>query len=296
MAVSAQSVNDHASSANPSGPSRPIGLRPHSGIHRPARRRPRDRRQPRLRGRTADDRLAPPRPPPDRVRRPRRGRGRDRPTAPTCCRRTRPRGSRPGARHQATLHASVTTISVLFEPSLVPAAGDQVRILAASPLIREMVMHAVRWPITRRDDDPVADDFFRTLGHLVGDELGHESRRGPAHVRRPGRGRGDRLHATHTWRRSRSARSCAAIGVSERTLRRRFADSLDMSWRSYLVQARILRSMALLTEPGTLGARRVARGRLRERERVRPGVHPPRRRGAVGLPSPRCDNSIGTSR
>ena len=39
-------------------------------------------------------------------------------------------------------------------------------------------MHAVRWPITRRDSDPAADDFFRTLGHLVGEELRHESSRG----------------------------------------------------------------------------------------------------------------------
>ena len=46
------------------------------------------------------------------------------------------------------------------------------------------------------------------------------------------------------------AATCAAIGVSERTLRRRFANRLDMSWRSYLTEARILRSMALLTEPG----------------------------------------------
>ena len=67
--------------------------------------------------------------------------------------------------------------------------ATQVRILHASPLIREMVNYAVRWPITRRDDDPVADHFFRTLGHLVGDELGHESRRSPADVGRPGGGR-----------------------------------------------------------------------------------------------------------
>jgi AraC-like DNA-binding protein/quercetin dioxygenase-like cupin family protein len=153
-------------------------------------------------------------------------------------------------RHQATLHASVTTISVLFEPSLVPHGGTEVRILHASPLIREMVNYAVRWPITRRDDDPVADHFFRTLGHLVGDELGHESRRALPTSDDP-------LVAAaldHTQRHLADVtigEVCAAIGVSERTLRRRFAANLGMSWRSYLVRARILRSMALLTEPGS---------------------------------------------
>ena len=154
-----------------------------------------------------------------------------------------------GCRHQATLHASVTTISVLFAPSLVPHAGDEVRILHASPLIREMVNYAVRWPITRRDDDPVADHFFRTLGHLVGDELGHESRRSLPTSDDPVVA----AALDHTQRHLSEVTIgdvCAAIGVSERTLRRRFTESLGMSWRSYLVRARILRSMALLTEPG----------------------------------------------
>jgi len=154
-----------------------------------------------------------------------------------------------GCTHQATLHAAVTTISVLFDPSLVPAAGDRVRILTASPLIREMVMHAVRWPITRRETDPAADDFFRTLGHLVGDELRHESGRGLPTSDDPVVAAAIDYTQRHLATATLGA-TCAAIGVSERTLRRRFAARLDMSWRSYLTQARILRSMALLTEPG----------------------------------------------
>ena len=129
-----------------------------------------------------------------------------------------------GCTHQATLHAAVTTISVLFDPSLVPAAGDRVRILTASPLIREMVMHAVRWPITRRETDPAADDFFRTLGpprrRRAAPRVGPRS----AHLRRSGRGRGDRLHPATPGdghargrRARRSAyRSGPSVGVSWR--------------------------------------------------------------------------------
>ena len=40
-----------------------------------------------------------------------------------------------------------------------------------------------------------------------------------------------------------------AVGVSERTLRRLFSAHLGMSWRSYLLRARVLRSMALLAQP-----------------------------------------------
>jgi transcriptional regulator GlxA family with amidase domain len=41
-----------------------------------------------------------------------------------------------------------------------------------------------------------------------------------------------------------------AVGVSERTLRRVFSTHLGMSWRSYLLRARVLRSMGLLAQPG----------------------------------------------
>ena len=36
-----------------------------------------------------------------------------------------------------------------------------------SPVIREMMLYALRWPIGRAESDPVADSFFRTLADLV---------------------------------------------------------------------------------------------------------------------------------
>jgi hypothetical protein len=41
-----------------------------------------------------------------------------------------------------------------------------------------------------------------------------------------------------------------AVSVSERTLRRLFQDTLRLSWRTYLLHARMLRAMALLAAPG----------------------------------------------
>jgi AraC-like DNA-binding protein len=40
------------------------------------------------------------------------------------------------------------------------------------------------------------------------------------------------------------------VSVSERTLRRLFQDTLGLSWRTYLLHARMLRAMALLAAPG----------------------------------------------
>ncbi len=41
-----------------------------------------------------------------------------------------------------------------------------------------------------------------------------------------------------------------AVAVSERTLRRLFHDELGLSWRTYVLHARMLRAMALLASPG----------------------------------------------
>jgi transcriptional regulator GlxA family with amidase domain len=40
------------------------------------------------------------------------------------------------------------------------------------------------------------------------------------------------------------------VGLSERSLRRRFEAGLGMSWRNYVIQARLLQAMALLAEHG----------------------------------------------
>jgi AraC-like DNA-binding protein len=153
-----------------------------------------------------------------------------------------------GLEHQTTLSADGQTLAVLFEPGLVPAAGDRVRIIAVSGLLREMMLYSGRWPISRAGSGPEADVFFRTLGYVVADALRDER---PLHLPISAdpvvtaaadytRAHLDRVAVSDVTR---------AVGVSERTLRRLFAAHLGMSWRSYLLRARVLRSMALLAQP-----------------------------------------------
>jgi AraC-like DNA-binding protein len=153
-----------------------------------------------------------------------------------------------GLRHQTTLNADGRTLAVLFEPGLVPAAGDRVRIIAVSALLREMMLYSVRWPISRTGSGVEADSFFQALGFVVAGALKDERplnlpvSADPvvtaatdytlAHL--------DRVAVRDVTR---------AVGVSERTLRRILSTHLGMSWRSYLLRARVLRSMALLSQP-----------------------------------------------
>src|SRR5919197_2222794 len=77
-----------------------------------------------------------------------------------------------GLHHQTTLNADVQTLAVLFEPTLVPMAGDRVRVIAVSALIREMMLYSVRWPISRTGSGVEADSFFQALGNIVAEALG----------------------------------------------------------------------------------------------------------------------------
>ncbi|MGV0794447.1 AraC family transcriptional regulator [Mycolicibacterium sp. XJ1819] len=158
-----------------------------------------------------------------------------------------------GLEHQAAMNPDVRTVAVMFDPALVDAPGDRARILAVSPLIREMMIYALRWPIDRAsgsaDEERVSDAFFRTLADLVSEALDHEAPLSLPACEHP-------IVAAamdYTKRHLDSATAeevSRAVSVSERTLRRLFADELGLSWRTYLLHARMLRAMALLAAPG----------------------------------------------
>lgn len=153
-----------------------------------------------------------------------------------------------GLAHKTTLNAGAQTLAVLFEPSLVPAAADRVRIIAVSALLREMMLYSARWPISRTESGEEADSFFQALGYVVAEALEDER---PLHL--PATTHPVVTAATDYTRahldRVTVGDVTRAVGVSERTLRRIFTTYLGMPWRSYLLRARVLRSMALLAQP-----------------------------------------------
>jgi AraC-like DNA-binding protein len=154
-----------------------------------------------------------------------------------------------GLSHQTTIATSVRTVSVFFDPELVPLAGDRARIVGVTPVLREMIIFGQRWPIQRRVSDATADAYFEVVGHLVAEALEDEiplylpTATDPVVVAA--------LQYTNSHLDSANAAAVSGVvGVSERTLRRRFRSELEMSWRTYLLHARLLRSMVLLAEPG----------------------------------------------
>jgi AraC-like DNA-binding protein len=166
----------------------------------------------------------------------------------------------PAETEHCTTLTRVRTLSVFFDPAFFAAlgpaaaeAGSRVRILAVEPVIREMVLYARRWPInrpaSREPGDPAADAFFAALAHVIAGSL---DRAAPLWLPAPS----DPLVAAATryaladLAGATLPGACAAAAASERTLRRAFQAQAGLSWRQYLLRARLLRAMALLCQPG----------------------------------------------
>ncbi len=138
---------------------------------------------------------------------------------------------------------------MFFDPALCPRAGDRVRILAVAPVVREMILYARRWPIGRPASDPAADAFFQALAHVITESLDDETPLCLPVAQDPLVSAATRFTLDHLQD-ATLRRVCAAVGTSERSLRRAFQADTGMPWRQYLLESRLLRAMALLAQPG----------------------------------------------
>jgi AraC-like DNA-binding protein len=153
-----------------------------------------------------------------------------------------------GLTHRTTLKG-VRSMSVFFEPDMVPAVDGRARILAAEPVIREMILYGGRWPIDRPSSDPTADAFFEALARIAYEWLDRETPLSLPTSTDPDVAAV--MTYTHAHLEGVGVSDVAgAVGWSERTLRRRFLEATGMTWRSYLLESRLMRAMALLAEPG----------------------------------------------
>ena len=182
-----------------------------------------------------------------------------------------------GLVHQTTIRSTVRTVSVFFHPDLVPEAGDSARILAAAPVIREMILYGVRWPIDRTSSDPMADRFFATLGRPGRRRARPGDAALPSHLLRTADRRGHGLHRSPPRPGDRSPG--VPIG---RALRTDAAPSVRRGHRNDVAELRAAGAVPSSDGPaGRTGAECAGGGdggRFRERERLLAWFCPPDRR------------------
>jgi AraC-like DNA-binding protein len=151
-----------------------------------------------------------------------------------------------GLAHNTTLNR-VRSIAVFFDPEMITDCCDRARVLATSPLLREMMIYAARWSITRDTDDPVADVFFNALGHVIVEALDQASPLAlPSSTDPLVRAA---MEETRRHPELPLGAICVAIGTSPRTVRRHFSDFTDSTWQQYRLSSRLLKTMVLLSEP-----------------------------------------------
>jgi AraC-like DNA-binding protein/mannose-6-phosphate isomerase-like protein (cupin superfamily) len=157
-----------------------------------------------------------------------------------------------GVEHCTTL-TRVRTVAVFFDPALGIEAGDQVRVLGVAPVIREMILHARRWPIERPAGTDSASEgaavtFFTTLAQLISESLDQAS------LLRLPTSQNPLVDAAMRYTTANLAdvtlpAVCAAINTSERSLRRAFTTDTGMSWQQYLLESRLIQAMSRLAQP-----------------------------------------------
>lgn len=153
-----------------------------------------------------------------------------------------------GTEHRTTL-LDAECGSVFFHPCLVAWPIEPIRIIAAPPLLREMVKEAARWQPQDRTIDDFRRTFFDTLTCFCREWLEEEMPFWLPNSSDPQLARG----IDHTLRNLSHANSegaSAAAGMSPRTFRRRFHREMGMSWRGFVLKARLLNAMELLARPG----------------------------------------------
>jgi AraC-like DNA-binding protein len=150
-----------------------------------------------------------------------------------------------GTRHRNSLHR-IRSVSVLLAPECVPDAGTGVRILNVSPLMRAMIAESARWPLDA-GSNAVSEAFFAALAQLCGEWIADQapltlpSTTDPVLDIALAQVRADPAGSEMTL-------AIRAAGLSERSLRRRCQEQLGMGWDEYCRRARLLASVAALTE------------------------------------------------
>lgn len=151
-----------------------------------------------------------------------------------------------GTRHR-TLVTNANGVSLYFSPSAVCDTSSRIKILIATPLMREMILFATRWELGASHMDLLAESFLQALALLCRDQPESEILLFLPRATHRAIGRA-MDYATADLGAATQPGALAAAALSERTFRRLFLRETGLSWQAWLGQARILMAMGLLTK------------------------------------------------
>ncbi len=141
-----------------------------------------------------------------------------------------------GIAHRTALQ-KVRSGSIFLSPELVDLPADGLKVIAASSLMREMILYAMRWPISG-NSDVTSEAFYRCFAQLCSEWLREEIKLVlPATDDR-------RINAAIQYTRQHLPsvtleQVCKAVAMSARSLRRNFHKAMGISWEDYRLRLRM---------------------------------------------------------
>lgn len=155
-----------------------------------------------------------------------------------------------GTQHRVRCDRPVSLRTVYVTPDLIEPVAWDCLVFTVSPLLREMMLSAMRWDHKTDPSLPLLRPYFVSLSLLVLELC--ENAKLPFRLPVPS---SDELRRVTQFVRDNLGRPIGvcdlakAAALSERTLRRRFQSDLGMSPHDYLHAARILAAMERLSDP-----------------------------------------------
>jgi AraC-like DNA-binding protein len=149
-----------------------------------------------------------------------------------------------GVPHCTSIHG-IRWVSVFFPPKMIKDPEQRVRTLMVSPLMREMMQEATRWPVGA-PESPVGKIFFEAMASLCGEWIAREANlflptSREARIKRA-------LDYTNLHMDSNLPDVCRHAGMSVRSLRRHLKTETGMTWEEYRHRSRLLQAVSLLSE------------------------------------------------
>lgn len=148
-----------------------------------------------------------------------------------------------GVAHRTKLQR-IRSGSIFLSSEMIETDATHPRVIRAPALMREMVIHAMRWPLDR-EPDRRSDTYFTCFATLCSDWI--EAR---VELVIPASDDARIAAAAELTRRKlatvRFGEVAKAAGMSERTLRRHFGEAMGIGWEEYRRRLRICAAIAAL--------------------------------------------------
>ncbi|MEM7344844.1 MAG: helix-turn-helix transcriptional regulator [Chloroflexota bacterium] len=146
--------------------------------------------------------------------------------------------------HRTTYILETQYVSVFMSPDRLDPPLPT-RVFTVSPLAREMIRYALRWGVDREPNDALANHYFETLVMLTRQWIVDEIE---LRLPRPTSEPMQQVVAYILAKLDSAELETAAglIAVSPRTLRRQMQREMQITWRQFLRDARMMRAMELL--------------------------------------------------